>query len=57
MKEQETKEWNQALTYACQMMELSEGLEPTSALKQAASENGIDEEDWPKFIDWAYENL
>lgn len=36
------------------MMDACEGLEPTSALKQAASDHGIKEgEDMGAFVNWA----
>jgi len=44
-----------AIKQARRMM-IETPIEPTSALKQAASDNGIPEKMWMKiFINWAYE--
>ena len=42
------------LNYASEMMDACEGLEPTSALKQAASDHGIKEgANMGAFVNWA----
>lgn len=52
------KNYNNILNYAFDMMEMCEGLEPTSALKQAASDHGIKEgEDMGKFVNWAWKEV
>lgn len=49
--------YTQALRQALQMMEYGD-LEPTSALKQAASDMGIDYGDeMAEFVEWAYGQL
>lgn len=49
-----SKEYEVALTQACELLDMCEGLEPRSALKQCASDNGIaDGADMQSFILWA----
>lgn len=41
---------------ACELMEVAEGLEPTSALKQCAYDNGIAEgSEMGTFVKWAHD--
>jgi hypothetical protein len=50
--------YQSSLQEAILMMESCEGLEPTSALKQAASDRGIPEgEELGKFVRWANAQL
>jgi hypothetical protein len=50
--------YKKSLKEACQMMQDHEGLEPRSALKQAASDNGIPYGDrMTEFVLWAEETL
>ncbi len=53
-----TSRFDQALNEAIQYMDTFEDLEPTSALKQAASDNQIAEgEQLQAFVHWAREKL
>ena len=53
-----TSRFNQALNEAIQYMDTFEGLEPCSALKQAASDNEIPEgEQLKEFVHWAENKL
>ena len=50
--------YQHSLDSAMFMMEDMPTLEPTSALKQAGSDNGIPEgEEMGKFVDWAYKQI
>ena len=52
------KEYEVALTQACELLDMCEGLEPRSALKQCASDNGIAEgTEMQSFILWAEDQL
>lgn len=43
---------------AMSLMDMFDGLEPTSALKQCATDHGIQEgEDLRKFVEWALDNI
>lgn len=51
-----TKLYKTALSLALDLMDFCPGLEPTSALKQAASDLGIDYgEPMRQFVEWAYQ--
>ena len=51
-----TKTYKTALAIALDWMDACPGLEPTSALKQAASDLGIDYgEPMRRFVEWAYQ--
>lgn len=53
-----TSRFDQALNEAIQYMDTFEGLEPRSALKQAASDNEIAEgEQLQEFVNWAESKL
>tara|TARA_R100000353_G_scaffold4395_2_gene6515 strand:+ start:947 stop:1141 length:195 start_codon:yes stop_codon:yes gene_type:complete len=50
--------YHKAFIEALEMLDMSEGLEPRSALKQSASNYGISEgEDLGKFVKWAEKQL
>ena len=54
----DTSRFDQALNEAIQYMDTFEGLEPRSALKQAASDNQIAEgEQLQQFVRWAESKL
>lgn len=52
------KVYRDSLSKAIEMMEMFGELEPTSALKQAANDNGIEYgDDMQAFVEWAREQL
>lgn len=58
MRNEGTAQYERSMADATWMMENCEQLEPTSALQQAASDNGIPYgAEMKKFVEWAAERL